>query len=123
MKLHLDRVSGINTLTAHGAGHVTVNGERHDANLIVTPERLITGWAAGGFETLGSDDFAIIATLGVRIVLLGTGPRQRFPDPKLLHALTAQGIGIEIMELSAACRTYNVLALEGRTVAAALLLS
>ena len=59
--------------------------------------------------------------LGVDIVLLGTGARQRFPHPRLTAALAKAGIGVEVMDLQAACRTYNILVAEERKVAAALL--
>ncbi|GHT92084.1 hypothetical protein FACS1894116_01680 [Betaproteobacteria bacterium] len=121
MKIHLDQAPDLNTLTGYGAGHVLINKLRHDGNLIVTPERIIPGWAAGGFDGLSSADFSTLAALDVRIVLLGTGQRQRFPAPELLRPLVEAGIGFEIMDLPAACRTFNVLALEKRAVAAALL--
>jgi uncharacterized protein len=56
------------------------------------------------------------------IVLLGTGDRQRFPHPRLTQALLAHGVGVEVMDTAAACRTYNIIMMEGRRVAAALLL-
>ena len=56
-----------------------------------------------------------------QIVLLGTGPRQRFPHPRLTAALASAGIGLEVMDVQAACRTYNILVAEERKVAAALL--
>jgi uncharacterized protein len=59
--------------------------------------------------------------LGAEIVLLGTGPRQRFPHPRLTAELARAGIGLEVMDLQAACRTYNILVAEERKVAAALL--
>jgi uncharacterized protein len=55
-------------------------------------------------------------------VLLGTGARQRFPAPRLLRPLIEAGIGCEVMDLAAACRTYTILVAEGRRVAAALLI-
>jgi uncharacterized protein len=61
-------------------------------------------------------------TLEPEIVLLGTGRRQQFPHPRLTQALLEQGVGVEVMDTAAACRTYNVIMLEGRRVAAALLL-
>ena len=65
----------------------------------------------------------MIAQLEPEIALLGTGDRQRFPHPRLIQALMARGIGVEVMDTSAACRTYNIVMLEGRRVAAALLLA
>ena len=56
------------------------------------------------------------------VVVLGTGPAQRFPRPELARALAASGAGVEVMDSKAACRTYNILAAEGRSVVAAILL-
>jgi uncharacterized protein len=67
--------------------------------------------------------FEAITDLEPEIVLLGTGSRQRFPRPSLLRSLLARGVGVEIMNTAAACRTYNIIMLEGRRVAAALLLA
>ena len=58
--------------------------------------------------------------LGTEIVLLGTGSRLRFPSGILMRPFAPAGIGLEVMDLGAACRTYNTLAAEGRKVAAAL---
>ena len=82
----------------------------------------LTG-AGIGFEALAESDFEAIRTLGPEILLLGTGDRQRFPAPSLLRPLIEARIGYEIMDLPAACRTFNILASEGRKVAAALLIS
>jgi uncharacterized protein len=120
MKLQLNRSPGINLFTGHFEHYVTVNNVRHDTHLLVTPERIIPGWAAG-FDALSFDGFAALAARGPKIVLLGTGRRQRFPAPALLRPLIEAGISVEAMDLAAACRTYNILALENRLVAAALL--
>jgi len=120
MGLSLNRSPGINLITGHGERFVAINHVRHDANLVVTPERIVPGWAAG-LDTLTADDFATLAALGPKIVLLGTGHRQRFPAPALLRPLIEAGVSVEPMDLPAACRTYNILALENRAVMAALL--
>lgn len=108
-------------VTGYGADHVLINKVRHDGNLLLTADRIITGWAPGGFATLSADDLAQTCTLGAEIVLIGTGGRQRFPSPTLLRPLMEARIGFEVMDLAAACRTYNVLVGEGRAVMAALL--
>jgi uncharacterized protein len=120
VKLHASRPSGINTITGYGEGYVMVNGERRSANLVVLPDR-VEPWAAKGFDQLSTDDFGFLKTLGAEIVLLGTGARQRFPHPRLSAELAQAGIGLEVMDLQAACRTYNILVAEERKVAAALL--
>ena len=121
MKLHLDNASGINVVTGYGADHVFINKVRHDGNLVVLARRLVEGWAPGGFAGLTEADFATIPPLGADIVLIGTGARQRFPKPALLRPLIEARIGFEVMDLAAACRTYNILVSESRAVALALL--
>jgi uncharacterized protein len=120
VKLHATRPSGVNTITGYGEGYVMVNGERHSASIVVLPDRL-EQWTVTGFDALTSGDFEFLKKLGAEIVLLGTGERQRFPHPRLTAALAQAGIGLEVMDLQAACRTYNILVAEERKVAAALL--
>jgi uncharacterized protein len=120
MKLHASAPSALNTFTAYGEGYVMVNGQRHEANLIVLPERLLP-WNALSFDALKEEDLRIFLELNPEILLLGTGPKQRFPHPRLTRALAARRIGVEAMDLQAACRTYNILMAEERRVAAALL--
>ena len=120
MKLHASAPSALNTFSGYGDGYVLVNGQRHDRNLIVMPEQLLP-WSAAGFDALTEADFEALTGLNLEILLLGTGPKQRFPHPRLTRALAAKRIGVEAMDLQAACRTYNILMAEERRVAAALL--
>ncbi len=120
MKLHLDKSEQYNTITRYDAHHVQVGNTRHEHPLIVMPERIDTGWHTGGFDTLDEAAFAHLAGLGCEILILGTGMRQRFPQPKLMRALIEARIGLEVMDLGSACRTYNILVAEHRNVAAAL---
>lgn len=119
MKLHASTPGAANTITAYGDDYVKVNGARHDSSVIVTPND-VRKWSAADFEHLQEQDFAALANLGADIVLLGTGPRQRFPNPKLTASLGAARVGLEVMDLKAACRTYNILVAEERKVALAL---
>jgi uncharacterized protein len=120
MKLHASRASGVNTITGYGEGYVMVNGKRRDSSVVVLADR-VEQWAVRGFDQLSADDFTYLKNLNVEIVLLGTGPKQRFPHPRLTAALAQAGIGLEVMDVQAACRTYNILVAEERRVAAALL--
>ena len=120
MKLHLSNSGSLNSFTGYGDGFVLVNGQRHERAVVVQPER-VTDWPVAGFDALAEGDFEALATLAPEIVLLGTGARQRFPHPRLTRALREASIGLEVMDLKAACRTYNILLAEQRRVAAALL--
>lgn len=122
MKLHLQTASDIHLFTAYDTDYVAVNGVRHEHSLIVLPERLIPDWQPTAPDAMTADHFSTLAELELEILLLGTGPKLRFPSPHLIHALAQQGIGLEAMDTFAACRTYNILAAEGRKVAAALIL-
>ena len=113
--------SALNRITGYGDGYVLVNQARHAASLIVLPERIVT-WSTPEFESLSRADFELLAGLDQEIVLLGTGARLRFPRPELTRPLAAARIGLEVMDLHAACRTYNFLMAESRKVAAALLM-
>jgi len=120
VKLHASARTHLNTFTGYGEGYVMVNGERHAASLIVQPER-IAAWPLAAFAALTEDHFARLAALGPEVVLLGTGRRLRFPHPQLSAPLARAGIGLEVMDVQAACRTYNILMAEERRVLAALI--
>ena len=121
VKLHISNTAGLNLFTAYGDDYAAVNHEKHDKNLILLPESVIPAWTTATISTLSEADMKILLGLGTEIVLLGTGKSLRFPPGALLRPFAPAGIGLEIMDLKAACRTYNILAAEGRKVAAALL--
>ncbi|MBX3686006.1 MAG: Mth938-like domain-containing protein [Rhodocyclaceae bacterium] len=122
MKLYQDKVADLNMITGYAIDHVMINKVRYDENLILQPSKIVTGWATGGFDALDEAQIARIAALEAEVVIIGTGARQRFPSPALLRPLISARIGFEIMDLGSACRTYNILAGEGRNAAAALIL-
>lgn len=121
MKLHLSSTAGLNIFTAYGEGYVAVNHRKYEENLIVLPDSVTPDWSTATVATLAAEDMDKLLALGAEIVLLGTGSRLRFPAGALLRPFAPAGIGLEVMDLQAACRTYNILAAEGRKVAAALL--
>jgi uncharacterized protein len=120
VKLHVSGPVRYNTITGYGEGYVQVNGQRHESSLIVLPDQVLP-WDATAFDALSAEHFSSLKELRAEILLLGTGPKQRFPHPRLTAPLAAAGIGVEVMDLKAACRTYNILVAEERKVAAALL--
>ncbi len=109
-------------ITGYGPGWITVRGERiaHSVLLSSSGERVV--WPCAHFEDLGSQQFDPLALQRPELVLFGSGVRLRFPPPAWIRPLIEAGIGVETMDTAAACRTYNILAGEGRRVIAALLL-
>jgi uncharacterized protein len=123
MKMRADRIEGQNAIARHGPEGVAVNGVEHTESVVVPWRGEVIGWNAASFEALTADHFARIAALEPELVIFGSGARLRFPAPALLRPLIDAGIGVETMDTAAACRTYNVLLAEGRSVVAGLLFS
>ena len=122
MKIEREQSQGRNAFTGYGEGYVEVNGTRYSESLVVSADRIVTDWPARSVQALSGDHVAAIVELKPEIVLIGTGARFQFPEPALLAPLQKAGIGVEVMDTQAACRTYNILLGEGRSVAAALIL-
>jgi uncharacterized protein len=122
LKLHLSPNSIRNTFTAYGPGYVAVNGVRYESSLVVMPDRIVADWNVPNLESLAPRDIEALALLKPELVLIGTGEELRFPPAGLLANLAGARIGTEVMDTRAACRTYNILAEEGRHVAAALII-
>lgn len=121
VKISQEQPAGKNAVTGYGEGWIEVNRSRHRASLVVSAERLVTDWPAASVEALAPDHLAAIVEMRPEIVLLGSGAAFRFPEPALLAPLYRAGIGVEVMDTPAACRTYNILMGEGRNVVAALI--
>ncbi len=122
MKLQPDSSQAQFTISAHGPGFVSVNGVRYEHGICVGSNLPPAIWGSDGFTTLAESHFARLIESRPEIVILGTGDRQQFPKPALLRMLMDQAIGFEVMNTAAACRTYNILAAEGRKVVAGLLI-
>lgn len=120
MKLHLDGADNIYFVQAYDHDSVTIREKRYCDNLLVMPKRLEI-WTATAFAALTIADFSLLTTWKPEVVLLGTADKLRFPPTEILSSLIQQGIGVEVMDRYAACRTFNILVAEGRDVAAALL--
>ena len=122
MKIEREQSEGRNTFTGYGEGYVEVSGTRYRESLVVSGDRLIVDWPARSVDSLAADPMAAIVELAPEIVLIGSGARFEFPEAALLAPLQKAGIGVEVMDTQAACRTYNILLGEGRNVAAELIL-
>jgi uncharacterized protein len=121
MKLQPDK-SDVQSISGYGPGWVGVNGEKITRSVIISSRGERIDWPAASFDELGPAQFGQLAALDCEVVIFGSGARIRFPKAQWLQPLIARRIGIETMDTAAACRTYNILAQDGRSVAAALLL-
>ena len=121
MKLHPDQ-SNVQTITSYGAGWIAVDGERIEHSVIIGSGGQRTAWNCRQFSDLDVSHFARLADLDAELVIFGSGSKIRFPQPAWLQPLMQRRLGIETRDSQAACRTYNILAGEGRKVVVALLI-
>ena len=121
MKLQPDP-SDVQSITGYGPGWVSVGGENLTSSVIIGSRGQRIDWPVDHFEKLDVGHFAQLASLDCEVVIFGSGTRIRFPQGAWLKPLMGKRIGIETMDTAAACRTYNILAQEGRNVVVALLL-
>jgi uncharacterized protein len=123
MKLQPDK-SNAPMVRAYGEDWIEVDHDKHTQSVVISslsdmPTRT---WAPQRFEELLAEHLAPLAACGAELVILGTGARLRFTPAAWLSPFAEQRVGLETMDTAAACRTYNILASEGRKVIAALLI-
>jgi uncharacterized protein len=121
VKFQPDQLAGVNTIARQDSQGLWVGASVFRASVLVPWRGNALDWPVGRFEDLNSTHFEAVLKLGPELVIFGSGARIRFPAPGLYAALIARRIGVEAMDTAAACRTFNVLATEGRSVVAALL--
>jgi len=121
MKLQPDKTD-VQSISGYGPGWVGINGARVERSVILGARGESLDWQCARFEDLLASHFEQIAALKPELVIFGSGTRLRFAAPALHRCLMQARIGMETMDTLAACRTYNILAGEGRHVIAALLL-
>ena len=122
MKFQPDSIADANVVSRQEEGRVWVGTNAYTTNVLVPWQGAVLPWEAPSIESLTPGHFEQILALEPEVVIFGSGPRLRFVKPVLLRALIDRRIGVETMDTAAACRTYNVLVSERRSVVAALLL-
>jgi uncharacterized protein len=108
-------------INGYEAGCVIIDGREYREGLIVSPERIVRGWGPDDAIRLAIEHIQALLDLDPQVIVIGTGARQVLPHPHLYCVAADFGVGIEIMDTGAACRTYNIIMAEGRKVAAGLL--
>jgi len=120
MRLTLDSDPRINLVRSYDAGVIVIGEQRITRPCIVSPQRLLMDWSATGITQLSDAQLQPLWALGADIALLGAGERHEFAAAAVRAAFRSRGMALECMSLGAACRTYNILASEARSVVAGL---
>jgi uncharacterized protein len=121
MKLEADHFD-VQTIQSYGPGWVGVMGEKIQHSVIIGSNGQRVDWQCSRFEDLTASHFAQLAEFDAELIIFGSGSRIQFPQAAWLQPLMAKRMGLETMDTGAACRTYNILAGEGRRVVVALVL-
>ena len=122
MELQLDNHSSGHRVRSFNGNTAVIGDVRYTASLIVTPKQVVSDWPPQHPNQLTIDDFGVILALEPELILVGTGNILCFPDSVILKGIIRAGIGIDFMDSHAVCRTYNILAAEGRHVAAGIII-
>ncbi len=110
------------TLTVQSVGEdgIRVSNRWWSETIALTPEEILKGWVSVPVAELAVDHFRELLAGAPELVIVGTGAKSEFPPRELMFAFARRGVGLEVMDTAAAARTFNVLAGEGRRVAAVL---
>jgi uncharacterized protein len=122
MKFTRELPANIHLVRSYEQGAVRIGEQVIRSSCLFNAHELLTDWSPRTFADLTADHFAAAFAWQPEIILLGTGVRQHFPARAIYAAILARGIGFEVMDSGAACRTYNVLVGEDRRVVAGLIL-
>lgn len=122
MKFQPDQLEGVNNITHYDPDRLRINAESFTSSVLVPWVGTPVAWNAASTDELTPAHFEAILALDPEVVIFGSGPRMKFVSPALYRVLIERRVGIETMDSGAACRTYTVLANEGRRVVAAILL-
>lgn len=107
---------------SYAPGRIVTSHETLETSAVLARDRVISGWRPRRAAEISVEDLEVVWTLRPEVLLLGSGARLEFPPPAVVAACAARGLGLEVMDTAAACRTFNVLASEGRQVVAVLLM-
>ena len=104
------------------AEQIRIGDKTYREPIVLTTETVLDAWRGGAVADLSDVDFEFLFEKKPELVILGTGASNEFPPRELVFAFARRGIGLEVMDTQAAARTFNVLASEGRRLAAVLYL-
>ena len=123
MPLAEDIITNRHRITAYDVGMISVNDDIYRQSLVMTADSILCPWPVSSIQDLNPETLGPIFESKPTVVLLGTGECQMFPDAKIFALFGEQGIGLEVMDNGALCRTFNILVAEDRDVTAAIILN
>lgn len=121
MPLAEDKITSRYSISAYTNDDITINEKSYSQSLILAPETLICPSPINSLDDLNEQSLQNVLDLNPDVVLLGTGEKQVFPAPQIFALLGEKGVGLEVMNTGALCRTFNILVAEDRDVVAVII--
>jgi uncharacterized protein len=122
MKLTDESRTAANMVRSYEPGELWIGEASYTRSCVIAAQTIVTDWPPQTIDELAPEHLDTVLALQPDVVILGTGPRQHFPSAALMSKVLARGIGFEVMDTAAACRTFNILLAEDRRAVAALML-
>lgn len=121
MPLAEDKITNRYSISAYSSDEIVINEQIYRQSLVLSPEFISSPWPVRSISELDESSLQIVLDMNPDVVLLGTGEQQQFPEARIFALLGQQGIGLEVMNNGALCRTFNILVAEDRAVVAAII--
>jgi uncharacterized protein len=122
MPLAEELITGRNSIQAYQSDQITINERNYHQSLILSATEIISPWSVTHIDELNPGHLQAIVDQRPEVILLGTGDKQQFPDIEIIGYFADLGLGLEVMDTGAACRTFNILVAEHRQVVAGIIL-
>ena len=121
MPLAESKITSRYSISAYSPDGIIINNQNYRQSLVLSPEAISCPWSVNSIDELDEINTQIIIDMNPDVVLLGTGEQQRFPEARIYALFGQAGIGLEVMNNGALCRTFNILVAEDRAVVAAII--
>ncbi len=122
MKFAQDSQEDGYVITAYDVDTVSINGKPFNQSLLVSQNQFNDSWGVANIESLAAEHISQVLSFNPELIIIGTGQKLIFPPVEVYSDIIKHGIGVDFMDTHAACRTYNILVSEGRSVVAGLIL-
>ena len=123
MPLAEDKITSRYSISSYNSDEIVVNEQIYRQSLVLSPQSVSCPWPVRSISELDESSLQVVLDMNPDVVLLGTGDRQQFPGARVFALLGQAGIGLEVMNNGALCRTFNILVAEDRAVVAAIILA
>jgi uncharacterized protein len=121
MPLAEERITSRYSISAYNPNEIIINQTAYRESLILSPHSIHCPWSVLSVDELDETRLQPVLDMNPHVVLLGTGEHQIFPDARIFGLFGQMGIGLEVMNNGALCRTFNILVAEDREVVAAII--